>query len=198
MLLDRDLTSLSSNTGLFPLQEICERGKGQQYSQCQKQKCCGIDLRDGNGLRPPAPRQDEPRYQPQQNCHGTYAGERPCGQIKRQPSGHWLGGLCNHGKDAQNRAAGPSRQDGCRSRSVRKMISPLPCGLLFALWLRMTHWLFPFKWMVGPPFTGAYLLSIAPKNPATPTAPKATRAKTRTAVRTCGCSLIDSRYFVNI
>ena len=39
----------------------------------------------------------------------------------------------------------------------------------------------PLKWIVEPPFTGAYLLSMAPKNPATPAAPKATSAKTRTA-----------------
>ena len=180
----------------FPCNEICERWKGQQYSQCQKQKCGGIDLGDGNGLRPPAPRQDEPRHQPKQNRHGTHAGERPGGQIEGQQFGDGLGGICGHGKDAQNRAAGPRRQDGCSRRSVGKMLSPLRCGPLFALWLRRTHWLFPFKWIVGPPFTGAYLLSIAPKNPATPAAPKATSAKTRTAVRTCGCSLIDSRYFV--
>jgi len=184
--------------GLFSLQQICERRKGQQYPQCQKQKRYGIDFGDGNSLPPPAPRQDDPCHQPKQNRHGTHAGEWPCGQIKRQPPGYGLGGICDHGKDAQSRAAGPCRQDRCSRGSVGKMIFPLGCASLFSSCLRIIHSFFPLKWMVGPPLTGAYLLSIAPKNPATPAAPKAASAKTRTAVRTCGCSLIDSRYFAKI
>lgn len=158
--------------------QICNRRKREQNSQCQQHQCGGADWCKAHIATAPTHLQNYPRSQPSKDCASGDAGEWSSWIRKIHPATdrrNLVGQNCEH-------AEGERANAGAKYRGSAGAVGERCRGFGSRV-----HFAFPCtRWMVSPPSTGAFLLSMAPKNPATPADRSEAHTKQRTVLRSGG------------